>query len=371
MTDKDVKRPVTNGEHDKNDFYNLDERVGHIGSKTGKWDNGLYVTAFMKTVPVQFLVDSGSTLTLISYNLFMKMCTDKELKLQKSDCQIKDANGKNLKTYGTAQMKILFCDKIFEHNVLICDILPEGILGQDFLLKYVLKIDYKKLCLCLETMKIPCWIGGEAEMVCLVQARETIQIPPESQVFIPVNIPKIECLSRFGVLEPSVDLFETCEITLTPGIIDTQAPEKIISVLNCGDQNVTIYPNMKLGTCESLYEQEPIKQEMCARINVSQKTDKPLGIPEHLQDLYLRSSTKLIESEKNKLTELLIKYQDAFSKSATDIGFTDLVQHKINTGTALPIRQPIRRLPFGKRETEKEEANKMLTMGVIEPSSSP
>jgi hypothetical protein len=63
LTDKDVKRPVTNGEHDKNDFYNLDERVGHIGSKTGKWDNGLYVTAFMKTVPVQFLVDSGSTLT--------------------------------------------------------------------------------------------------------------------------------------------------------------------------------------------------------------------------------------------------------------------------------------------------------------------
>ena len=54
-------------------------------------------------------------------------------------------------------------------------------------------------------MEIPCWIGGEAEMVCLVQARETIQIPPESQVFIPVNIPKIECLSRFGVLEPSVD----------------------------------------------------------------------------------------------------------------------------------------------------------------------
>jgi hypothetical protein len=35
--DRDVKRPVTNEEHDKNDFfYNLDERVGHIGSKTGK-----------------------------------------------------------------------------------------------------------------------------------------------------------------------------------------------------------------------------------------------------------------------------------------------------------------------------------------------
>ena len=82
-----------------------------MGSKIGKWDNGLYVTDFMTSVPVQFLVDSGSTLTLIFYDLLMKMCTDKERKLQKSDCQIKAANGKNFKTYGTGQMKILFCDK--------------------------------------------------------------------------------------------------------------------------------------------------------------------------------------------------------------------------------------------------------------------
>ena len=103
--------------------------------------------------------------------------------------------------------------------------------------------------------------------------------------------------------------------------------------------------------------------------DVSPKTDKPLVIPEHLQDLYLRSSTKLTESEKHKFTELLIKYQDAFSKSATYIVFTDLVQHIINTGTALPIRQHIRRLPLGKREIGNKEANKMLTMGVIEPYS--
>ena len=66
----------------------------------------------------------------------------------------------------------------------------------------------------------------------------------------------------------------------------------------------------------------------------------------------------------------MIKYQDTFSKSATYIWFTDLVQHNINTGTPLRITQPIMRLPFGKREIEKEEVNKMLTMGVIDPSSS-
>ena len=40
-----------------------------------------------------------------------------------------------------------------------------------------------------------------------------------------------------------------------------------------------------------------------------------------------------------------------FSKSKGDLGHTDLVQHKINTGSAVPIRQSLRCLPYGKRQT--------------------
>ena len=46
------------------------------------------------------------------------------------------------------------------------------------------------------------------------------------------------------------------------------------------------------------------------------------------------------------------------------------MQHRINTGPANPIRQPPRRLPFGKREVEKQELEKMLKRNVIEPSNS-
>jgi hypothetical protein len=56
----------------------------------------------------------------------------------------------------------------------------------------------------------------------------TIQNPPESQLFIPVTIPTIECLSRYGVLEPSVDLIETCEINLTPGILTYDSQHKTL-----------------------------------------------------------------------------------------------------------------------------------------------
>jgi hypothetical protein len=75
------------------------------------------------------------------------------------------------------------------------------------LLKNVKKIDYCRLKLSTYTVDIPCWIGGKAEMVCYVQSNETIVIRPDSKNFIPVNIPKCEHLSKFGVLERSVELF--------------------------------------------------------------------------------------------------------------------------------------------------------------------
>lgn len=47
------------------------------------------------------------------------------------------------------------------------------------------------------------------------------------------------------------------------------------------------------------------------------------------------------------------------------------MKHGINTGSAASIRQPPRRQPFGKRDIEKQEIEKMLEKGVIEPSNSP
>ena len=48
-----------------------------------------------------------------------------------------------------------------------------------------------------------------------------------------------------------------------------------------------------------------------------------------------------------------------------------MVQHQIDTGDHLPIKQRPRRLPPRQREAEREEVGKMLQAGVSEPLSSP
>ena len=88
-------------------------------------------------------------------------------------------------------------------------------------------------------------------------------------------------------------------------------------------------------------------------------------LPSHLQDLFERRIVHLSSNDQEKLKELLTKYQDVFARSNVDVGQTDRAKHRINTGTAKPIRQEPSRLPLGKRKIEKAEIDKLLDRRVI------
>ena len=48
-----------------------------------------------------------------------------------------------------------------------------------------------------------------------------------------------------------------------------------------------------------------------------------------------------------------------------------MVQHKIDTGDAVPFKMQPRRLPLAKREAVKTEIDRLLNDGIIEPSNGP
>jgi hypothetical protein len=76
----------------------------------------------------------------------------------------------------------------------------------------------------------------------------------------------------------------------------------------------------------------------------------------------------LTESCKQDIESLLEEFSDVF----TDIpGNTTLIEHNIQLTTTDPIRVKGYPVPFHLRETVKEEVEKMLQLGVIEPSNSP
>ena len=78
----------------------------------------------------------------------------------------------------------------------------------------------------------------------------------------------------------------------------------------------------------------------------------------------------LTDHQRNVAREFLQKHSGMFA-SGESSGRTNIVQHRINTGDAQPIRQAPRRLPLAKQEETEELVRKMLDEGVIEESNSP
>ncbi|XP_035682544.1 uncharacterized protein LOC118419956 [Branchiostoma floridae] len=94
----------------------------------------------------------------------------------------------------------------------------------------------------------------------------------------------------------------------------------------------------------------PVREEMMALFDLS-----------HIED----------EDDKEKLLDLLVKYEDIVSRSELDVGVTHKLSHTINTGDACPLRQGPRRESPERKEIIRKELAKLLSLGFIEESESP
>ena len=94
-------------------------------------------------------------------------------------------------------------------------------------------------------------------------------------------------------------------------------------VANFSHQPVTVHKNTIAAKFEPVdvkaVVDKPIRRVQC--VNVS----PGLYLPEHLTELYNKSSRALSESYSRKLKEFLLKCQDVFSTTSSDIGYTNIM----------------------------------------------
>ena len=90
-----------------------------------------------------------------------------------------------------------------------------------------------------------------------------------------------------------------------------------------------------------------------------------------LGKLLNRLPSNIPDGSKAVLSNMLNEYSDVFSMSEHDLGLTGLTSHVIDTGSARPIRQPLRRFPPAHVQAISEQVATMLQQDVIEPAASP
>ena len=141
-------------------------------------------------------------------------------------------------------------------------------------------------------------------------------------------------------------------------------------VINVSSERGKIRKGTELAICEPIVSVTPSQP-------TNEDREKTLmePLPDHLKPLLKKSVESLSEEQSKQVSTLLTVYQDMFSKGLGDLGRAAGVKHKIETGEAIPVKQPQRRIPIKKREVScraiEEMVEEMEQQKILEPSTSP
>ena len=144
--------------------------IRNCRQESSKYENGMFTLVEIEgKAKGNFLIDSGSAVTLLSSTLFEKLDENHLPALQQPMIPLIAVNEQELRQHGTCVMNISIGKSHYQHAIIICDLPVDGILGQDFLMKHVSQINFKQLKLQFESEVISCWVG---EQGCEVQEAE-------------------------------------------------------------------------------------------------------------------------------------------------------------------------------------------------------
>ena len=298
---------------------------------------------------------------MISDTVYNKLPENKRPLLKPVDSRMVAANGEDVTTIGMANFTLSFSGKQFHLPAIIANINTEVVLGLDFMQKFSCNLNVKDCTLNTESMVINCFMKGKIGCY-RIAAAETISIPSNNEIVVPGNISeKGICQEKVGIIEPSEHLTERKMVLSGRVLAKANVPVRLMNPTN----NPVV---IRKGTVIGMFEPVDDLMEDYRQQNEGRNSKE---LPAQLQLLLDKSSKYLDKTQKYKLKEMLINYQDVFALNDEDMGFTDTIKHRIDTNGSRPIKQRMRRLPHQMAEEADKQVDDMLKRGVIEKSNSP
>ncbi|CAC5407734.1 unnamed protein product [Mytilus coruscus] len=158
-----------------------------------------------------------------------------------------------------------------------------------------------------------------------------------------------------------VDTGANTTILMARSIVNPEMYHIPIRIINVNNEPCTLYKGTIIATCNKFKEEDIQTSEFVNNVFAGQATvNKGRQLPDYLLEIYESSQVNLDKDQSEKFKDLLIEYNNIFSKSSEDIGLTDLVEHTINTGNHPPIRQRPRRIPLARIKDAEAEIQKMV-----------
>ena len=143
------------------------------------------------------------------------------------------------------------------------------------------------------------------------------------------------------IFYPNTKLVETQNISVACHLVRIINKENVyVRILNIDKNTKSLPPGIKLGHLES-FSVATVRQ-------VQDEEETPLNTADIIN---MHTSQHHSKDEQEIIRKVLTDYHDIFAKHKMDLGVYDQLKHTINTGNAMPVAIPPRRIPIA---TEKE-----------------
>jgi len=202
--------------------------------------------------------------------------------------------------------------------------------------------------------------GGKLGLVKSAEARNII-IPANSTSVIKGRLCRgIVYPQVCALLQPTMNSVIPSDLDIAPTIVQYECdrPEEIqVHVSNITTQTVVIPPHALLCELQPVVIQDVPK-------------GKPIDSNTILEQVEIEKEG-LTEEQIAKGLEVILKFQDIFSKNDEDLGNCSLVKHRIDLYDNIPFKQRHRRIPPAMYDQVRSHLQELISAGVIRRSHSP
>ena len=347
---------------------------------------GLYLKSKVKDKDVDLIIDTGSSVTILASSIFKKINQQNQFQLTEFPSKLYLADGSELPVLGMTRLSFRFDDFEINHETLIADIESDGLIGLDFIKTKNCEINYGQKTFVIEGHRLEFKEEFNQCKSCRIFSSKMVTIPPYSEYVVQGRVENSKRSGNCSITEPVQSIQRSHG--LVPGRMLVNPSKGIVPVCiaNPSDEPVVLPKGTVLAIAVPTLDVRAFEKTLSNSINhiTSEKWDANIDVekpsldeiiqgplPFHLQDLLDRSSSDFSEEQYVKTRNFLWHYSYVFSSGGNDIGRCDITEHKIPTGDHKPVKLPPRQIPIHLREAVDKELDKLLDMGIIQPSASP
>ena len=278
--------------------------------------------------------------------------------------------GEAVQVVGEAKLPISIQNFDTDHRFLVVSNLQEeGLIGADFVDRHVSSINPSEAMMGLGEHNIRLIVKRGVRNLNNLSTR-TVRVGRDT-VLIPCRRNLVTCV--VGTPRDTEGLVESGQenhrlnkkgLWLGNAIVQVKDCMTLVPIINCTEEEIILEAGTKIGIFDTNgYEHVndvPIRNMTTTK---QQKSDMPLVNLEN---------SDLNDHQKEQVFELLRQYKDVFAVDKNDLGSYNQSKVRIElTEGARPLKQPLRRSTAEEKRIIKEEVNRMLKAGIIEPSQSP